>query len=98
VTRVGGAPEFDAVDPRGAFALNRRAWRGEVVREMSEQSATGAMTRAVAAMLAPTLGWDRSVEVVVGALRRLGLKDEDLGSEERRAVLEDLSHERGSWA
>jgi hypothetical protein len=53
------------------------------------------MTRTVAAMLAPTLGWDRSVEVVVGALRRLGLKDEDLRNEERRAILEDLAMEAG---
>jgi hypothetical protein len=62
---------------------------------MSDQGATGTMTRAVAAMLAPTLGWERSVEVVSGAIRRLGLKDESADIEDRRTILEDLALEQG---
>ena len=62
---------------------------------MSERSATGMMTRTVAALLAPTLGWEKSVEVVAAALRRLGLKDEDLRLEDRKVILEDLALEAG---
>ena len=42
---------------------------------MAEPSTTGALARAVASLLAPTLGWERSVEIVVDAVRRLGLAD-----------------------
>lgn len=51
--------------------------------------------RAIAAQLAPTLGWDKSVEAVVGAVRRLGFKDGALGPAERQAILEDLALESG---
>lgn len=63
---------------------------------MSEQSGAGAGTvRALATQLAQTLGWDKSVEVVADAARRLGFKDGELGPDERRAILEDLSLEPG---
>lgn len=51
--------------------------------------------RAVAAKIAPMLGWDRAVEVVSDAMRRLGLKDGALSSEDTKAILEDLTHEQG---
>jgi hypothetical protein len=41
------------------------------------------------------LGWEKSVEAVAGAVRRLGLKDGALGPDERRAILEDLALEAG---
>jgi hypothetical protein len=63
---------------------------------MSEQSgSTAGTTRAVAALLAHVLGWEKSVEVVSGAARRLGFKDGTIGPDERQAILEDLSMEAG---
>src|SRR5690349_1156527 len=63
---------------------------------MSDQSGAGAgTTRAVAALLAHVLGWDKSAEVVAGAARRLGFKDGSIGPDERQAILEDLSMEMG---
>lgn len=61
---------------------------------MSEQSGPGTV-RALAASLAGTLGWERSVEVVSDAARRLGIADGSIGSDERKAILEDLALERG---
>lgn len=63
---------------------------------MSDQSGAGAETaRGLAAQLSPTLGWDKSVEVVTDALRRLNLKDGALGADERKMILEDLALEAG---
>lgn len=56
---------------------------------------TAGTTRAVATQLAPMLGWEKSVEVVTGAVRRLGFKDGELGPDERKAILEDLALESG---
>lgn len=61
---------------------------------MSEQSGS-ATIRALAATLAPTLGWDKSVEVITATARRLGIPDGTLGAEERKTILEDLALERG---
>jgi hypothetical protein len=49
----------------------------------------------MAAMLAPMLGWDKAVEVVASAVRRLNLKEGELGPDERKIILEDLSMETG---
>lgn len=63
---------------------------------MSEQSGSGAGTAwALAALMAPTLGWERSLEVVTGAARRLGFKESSIGADERKVILEDLSLEPG---
>ena len=59
---------------------------------MSEQSGS---VRSVASALSHTLGWERSVEVVADAARRLGLVDGSIGAEERQAILEDLALEPG---
>jgi hypothetical protein len=62
----------------------------------SEQSGSGPGTaRAVAAALAPTLGWEKSIEVVTGAARRLGFQEGALGPDERKAILDDLAQEPG---
>ncbi|MFT3776630.1 MAG: hypothetical protein QM820_65660 [Minicystis sp.] len=49
----------------------------------------------MAALLAQTLGWEKSVEAVIDAMRRLGFKDGSIGPEERKAILEDLALESG---
>lgn len=51
--------------------------------------------RSVAALLAPTLGWERSVDVVGATVRRLRLDAEALGPDDIISVLEDLGHEPG---
>src|SRR5262245_62845439 len=61
---------------------------------MSDQSGSGTV-RIVAAALAATLGWEKSVEVVTDAIRRLGIADGAIGPDERKAILEDLALERG---
>lgn len=61
----------------------------------SEPENTAGTTRALAAQLAPMLGWEKSVDVVAGAVRRLGFKDGELGPDQRQAILEDLALEAG---
>jgi hypothetical protein len=51
--------------------------------------------RAVAAKIAPMLGWERAIEVVNDAMRRLGLKDGTLTADDTTTILEDLTHEAG---
>jgi len=51
--------------------------------------------RTVAAKIAPMLGWERAMEVVNDAVRRLGLKDGTLSNADLKAILEDLTHEVG---
>lgn len=58
--------------------------------------ATGPMTaRAVAALLAPTAGWEKSEEAVGATLRRLGLGAAELTPAQVTEVLEDLAVEKG---
>ena len=64
------------------------------MQPMTEQSGSGTV-RALAATLAATLGWEKSVDVVADAARRLGIADGAIGSDERLAILEDLALERG---
>jgi hypothetical protein len=78
-------------------ALQERGERGDEVRSVPSDPSeiTAGTTRALAAQLAPMLGWEKSVEVVASAVRRLGLKDGELGPEDRQAILEDLALESG---
>jgi hypothetical protein len=49
----------------------------------------------VAALLAPTAGWERSHEAVAATIRRLGLDEDDLDQHQVTRVLEDLALEQG---
>jgi hypothetical protein len=51
--------------------------------------------RAVVALLAPTVGWEKSEDAVASSIRRLGLDEGHLGPDQVRQVLEDLSVEQG---
>ncbi len=54
-----------------------------------------ATARTVAALLAPTVGWEKSEEAVAATLRRLSLDGDDLSPTEVQSVLEDLALEQG---
>jgi len=54
-----------------------------------------AAIRGVAARLAPTLGWDRSVEVVLATARKLRCDESSLSGDDVQLILEDLSLEGG---
>ncbi len=51
--------------------------------------------RAVAARLAPTLGWERSVEVVQATARKLHCDEGALSVSDVQSILEDLALEAG---
>jgi hypothetical protein len=51
--------------------------------------------RSVVAQLAPTLGWERSVEAVAATIRRLCLDEDTLTPRDVTAILEDLALEEG---
>jgi hypothetical protein len=51
--------------------------------------------RAVVALLAPTVGWERSEEAVAASVRRLGLDGSRLSPDQVRQLLEDLAMEQG---
>jgi hypothetical protein len=53
------------------------------------------VTRAVAALLAPSLGWTRSHELVAATLRRLCLDEATLEPDDARLILADLALEEG---
>jgi hypothetical protein len=52
-------------------------------------------SRSVAALLAPTVGWEKSQEAVAATVRRLGLDEDELEPDQVTRVLEDLSLEEG---
>jgi hypothetical protein len=65
---------------------------------MAVQRAGGAdpmNARAVVALLAPTVGWERSEEAVAASVRRLGLDAGRLSPDQVRQLLEDLAMEQG---
>ena len=51
--------------------------------------------RDVASLLASTLGWEKSMQLVVDAVRALGFREEALRPDQRLAVLEQLGREGG---
>jgi hypothetical protein len=51
--------------------------------------------RSVVALLAPTVGWDRSEDAVAATLRRLHLDESALTPRDVAAVLDDLAVEQG---
>jgi hypothetical protein len=51
--------------------------------------------RTVAALLAPTLGWEKSEEAVTDAMRRRGVSGAVLTPEQRLEILEEIAHEPG---
>lgn len=51
--------------------------------------------RSVVALLAPTVGWDRSEEAVAATLRRLHLDESALSPRDVAALLDDLAVEQG---
>jgi len=54
-----------------------------------------AAVRGVAARLVPTLGWERSVEVVLATVRKLRCDETNLSASDVQLILEDLSLEGG---
>ena len=53
------------------------------------------VTRAVASILAPALGWTRAQEVVAATLKRLVLDEATLQPDDVKVLLEDLALEEG---
>lgn len=63
---------------------------------MQERADPGALTvRSLAVLLAPTLTWEKSLQVVGGAVERLGFCDGQLRAEDGEVILRDLAIEQG---
>jgi hypothetical protein len=51
--------------------------------------------RSIAALLAPTLGWEKSSDMIAVVMRRLGMRDGALTAAQGYAILDELADEPG---
>src|SRR6185437_4167012 len=67
----------------------------ESARAMALAPGETMTARDVASLLASTLGWEKSIQLVLDAARVMGFRDEALTTEQRLAVLDHLGREGG---